>query len=251
MNDDSRGAVSATQELESEPVPGAGDAPSFAAIGNRIDALAARHPEHRPTWVDSVLLLGSTLLPLALLLPLLWIEDEAHGRWVLVALVVQWASVLLFASRKLRSLRRRFRDAHRHFADELDDDFSAFRDVIDWLARYPVEALASRMRYVRLRRETLLYRLGLVTGGLDKLGILPLVVAAWLQFKDLRLQNITDLGSINLVGIVLLALLATAYLASWWLLRLSTRLDVCAALLHEALLARGERERGGESREPS
>jgi len=66
----------------------------------------------------------------------------------------------------------------------LDADYVGYRQLVDWLCSFPPQEVARRQRYLRDRKATLGYRLGLFTGGMERLGVLPVLVVLYLQFKD-------------------------------------------------------------------
>jgi hypothetical protein len=117
----------------------------------------------------------------------------------------------------------------------LDKDYVAFREYVAWLGEFPNAEIGRRLRYIRDRKEMMSYRLGLFTGGLERFGIFPLLVALYLQFKDWRFGDWSALGRVNMLGGLLLWALLLAYIGGWFLIRLRTRLDTYEALLAERL----------------
>lgn len=73
-------------------------------------------------------------------------------------------------------------------AKQLDHDRVYIESVLDWLARFPASELARSERVARLHLGQLTAKIGLLAGGVEKLGVLPVFVSGFLfvrQWKDL------------------------------------------------------------------
>lgn len=79
-----------------------------------------------------------------------------------------------------------FAKERREFADQLDFDMVHHQALIDWLRTYPAEQLEKMAEYAEDRLERLKEKHPLLTGGLEKLGALPVLAALYLQFKNLH-----------------------------------------------------------------
>lgn len=158
-----------------------------------------------------------------------------------VGLWIIWGSLLvemigLLGSFVLQVVRnwKAIRQSKRDYARELDHDYGEAARVISFLVQWSPTELHRALRYVRRRKAALIYRLGLMTGGVERLGALPVLVALYIQFKDWEFGDWAALGEINLLGGLLLWALLLIYLGSWYLIRLRLRLDVYEFLLDEA-----------------
>lgn len=77
--------------------------------------------------------------------------------------------------------------------------------------------------------------MGLFSGGMERLGFVPVLALLYVQFKDWKLGDWGAFAKINAVGAVLLWGLLLSYLASWWGVSRKTRVDPYESLLREAL----------------
>lgn len=114
---------------------------------------------------------------------------------------------------------------------QLDDDIVHFRQIGEWLATFPRDALDERLRFVRSVSARLTAKAGLLAGGLDKLGVIPIVVAVCLQLRTYVDGNATLPVWQAVVGLFLAVTYLIAFLAS--LMRL--RLQLYEAMLADAL----------------
>lgn len=146
---------------------------------------------------------------------------------LLIALAI---GVFLVVRREWRTFYR----AHDKLSRELDRDYEQWRELVAAMRRFSRAELARRLRYLSSRRSSLSYRLGLVTGSVQRLGILPVLAILYLQFKDWRFGDWQAFGQVNLLGGLLLWALFLTYLLSWWVVGLGTRWDAYEALLIEA-----------------
>jgi hypothetical protein len=151
----------------------------------------------------------------------------------LVVEIVSFAvAILLMIRREWHQFRRQ----RRAFSQELEADYVTFRKYVAWLRTYPAEEIAQRLRYLQSRRNMMVYRLGALTGGVERLGILPVVVALYFQFKDWRWGDWSALLDVNWVSGILLWAALLVYAGGWWIIRLKSRLDSYEALLTEATM---------------
>jgi hypothetical protein len=186
------------------------------------------------------LVLGASIVPMSLLLVSSALP-EGSAVWVrLAAVVMQWICVALFLFFSLRRLPHAFRNAHEQFAREMDDGLARRRETLAWLGQFDVQSLREHQRYVSERTRRFPRRLGLILGGVDKLGILPIIALAYVQFKDVRPGELLSLANVHSLGIVLLSALLLLYAGGWWLMRLALRLETYDEILSAAV---DERER--------
>lgn len=162
------------------------------------------------------------------------------GRLALVlaasALVVELIGLGIGVVCMIRREWRSFRLPHAQFSRELDQAYTFYRELVTSLSKFPRAELQRHLRYLKARKATLVYRTGLFTGSMERLGVLPILVVLYVQFKDWEFGNWASLwANVHLVGGLLLWALLLAYMGSWWLIRLRSRLDVYEVLLDEAL----------------
>lgn len=141
------------------------------------------------------------------------------------------AASVLYLVRNWRAIR----ESHRSFAAECDADYKQYRELIRWLEQFSIESREKRLRYLDDCRDRMGYRMGLFTGGWDKLGILPLIALLYYQFKDWEFGDWESLSGVNMLGGLLLWALLLSYLAAWALVRFKSRLDSYATALRESL----------------
>lgn len=67
---------------------------------------------------------------------------------------------------------------------QLDHDHAHLQSILRWLATFPADALAERLRTVQLAERQIAAKLGLLAGGVDRLGFLPVLVSAYLFFRN-------------------------------------------------------------------
>lgn len=139
-------------------------------------------------------------------------------------------SLVLMAFREWNN----FRHSRRTYAQELDHDYVLYREYVAALRKFPEKEREARLRYVRDRRQVMTQRMGLFLGGLEKLGVLPLLVALYIQFKDWEWGDWNALTQINAVQGLLIWALFLCYAAGWHLISLRSRIDAYELLLAEA-----------------
>lgn len=137
---------------------------------------------------------------------------------------------------RMRRELRDFKMPHAQYARELDESYTSYRELACELNVFPRVELQRLLRYLKARRNSLAYNTGLLSGNVERLGLLPVLAMLYVQFKDWTFGDWTSLwSSVHLVGGSLLWAIFLVYLGSWWLVRLRMRLDVYQAFLEEAL----------------
>ncbi|AWH39260.1 hypothetical protein C1929_10655 [Stenotrophomonas sp. ZAC14D1_NAIMI4_6] len=78
-------------------------------------------------------------------------------------------------------------------------------------------------------------RMGLMYGGLQRLGPFPLLVALYLQFRNWHWGDWTGVFDIGWAGVILIFAMVMLYLVGWILIAQRTRLDTYVSLLEASL----------------
>ncbi|SDQ25891.1 hypothetical protein [Pseudoxanthomonas sp. CF125] len=155
-------------------------------------------------------------------------------RIVRIGLILELAFFAISMAAFIRRNWKMFHASKRSYAKELDHDYGEYMRFLDWLRSYKEEDLSRKLMYIRDRKGSMTFRLGLLTGGVERLGVLPVLVALYFQFKDWEFGDWEALGQVNLAAGLLLWALLLLYLGGWWLIRLKLRLDTYEILLAEA-----------------
>lgn len=208
---------------------------TFAALEAKIAAL----PEgpvsalNTPGWIRRLSLVGLIGM-VAAFVPSLLVKVLTPQLWMLwlaqAGLAVMVAGFLPGFVRNLWVLAQEFRHHRAGSVAQFDHDVAQFRSLASWLAGYQREALESNLRYARMGHECLHSRLGMLVGGIERLGLLPVLVSLFVL-----LRNWQDL--LHLPGwLAILGLLAPIlWLIAWRGAEFSRRLHLYAFLLDEAL----------------
>jgi len=154
--------------------------------------------------------------------------------WGVGGVAVELAGFTVFLALFLRREWRSFRNSKRDYAIELDRDFGNYMGYVRQLRDYPRNQRDRLLRYIQARRKVMHSRMGLVTGGMERLGVIPLLAALYLQFKDWRLGDWAALGEVTFVQGLLAVSLLVIYVASWGLILLYSRTEAYELLLIEA-----------------
>lgn len=208
---------------------------TFALLDAQIEAL----PEgpvstlRSPRWMRPWTFVGLVGLALGLLpsLLILWLEPR---HWMLVLARGGLLIALIgFAPGFFRNLWTSLHEIRRRregLVQQFDHDVEQFCELADRLARYPRQTLEAQARYARLGHERLGSRLVMMVGGMERLGILPLLLAAIVV-----LRNWNDLTVAPTWLVVLAIMAAWMWIGGWWGAEFRRRLQLYEFLLEEAL----------------
>ena len=204
-----------------------------------LEAFIARHTQgnDEPLTIklDRYAILGAILSGALGALCGLLLHNQLGLRLVQIGLVLELLFVAAFLVSNARQAWLGYRHQHETFARELDQQLVQYNIIVDAIRGYPLAVIVTHLRYVRDRKSRFIYRHGLISGGLDKLGILPVLVAMYLQLKDWSFGDWKGLlDHVHGLGVVLLTILLMTYGLSWWGARAKGRLDLYEAVLMEA-----------------
>lgn len=152
------------------------------------------------------------------------------GSGVLIELVGMLISIALMLRREIPRLRR----GRAIYAADLERDYVLYNDMLSWLDEFPKSEVSARLRYISTRKRLMTFRTGLALGGLERLGVLPVLVALYFQFRDWEWGDWASLASVNLVEGLLIFAILLLYAMGWHLISLRVRLDSLEALLTES-----------------
>jgi len=168
---------------------------SFSELERRISALhegpiAVLDRPRWQYWCDLIggfgVILG--LLPgvlIQLLEPKLWM--------VTMAQTGLWTMILFFAPGVIRNLwafGRLVRRGKTQDAEQLDSDFVQMGTLQAWLAQIPLQTIERHLRFIQAARSRVGEKLALMGGGLDRFGILPLILAIGVQLKTVMTESL-------------------------------------------------------------
>lgn len=176
---------------------------------------------------------------LVALVPIVLVRFMPAAPWMISAvhlgfsvMVVAWLPVYV---RQLWTLGATLWKWRQEQAEQLDHDRPQFEAIMTWLRQQPADALTGCQRMVALTHRQLVAKLGLLAGGLDRLGILPAMAAAYLFLRNVG--NPLDMPTWEL--------LIAAFLILVWLIIVAAtlmriRLQLYESLLTEALATKAQ-----------
>ncbi|WP_367382314.1 hypothetical protein [Stenotrophomonas cyclobalanopsidis] len=164
-----------------------------------------------------------------------WIPERVLLLVALGCLVVEIGGFLLGGFLTLRREYRQYFQPRLSHALEMDSKFLQWQDVIAELRAYPRADREQRLRYVSIRQARMVDRMGLMYGGLQRLGPFPLLVALYLQFRNWHWGDWTGVFDIGWAGVILIFAMVMLYLVGWILIAQRTRLDTYVSLLEASL----------------
>lgn len=209
--------------------------PSFAELQHRIsempDGPAGMLDTPKPYRVLNVI---GGVGAIVALLPMVLIKVMTPAMWMVSMAQIGLAMMLMMwlpgFVRSIWALGWTMTRWKTDMVTQLDHDHLHLQSIVRWLATFPADVLEERLRTVQLAERQLVAKLGLLAGGVDRLGILPVLVSAylfirnWNQLLDLPIWQI-------LLGIFLMVL----YLISTTGSLMRIRLRLYESMLADAL----------------
>ncbi|MEW9573026.1 hypothetical protein ABQJ54_14815 [Rhodanobacter sp. Si-c] len=205
---------------------------TFAALDKRIEGLPLHPscqftPSRRVGW-------GSGVGFASALLGQIIAKTLPNSRWALAAvavlLVIELLGFFVAFTAQQPGLNMKPSSERRELAETLDFDMPHHEELIGWLRNFPRERLQVMSDFTGFRVERLRSKFPLLTGGLDKLGILPILVALFIQFKDMHWPP-----QVSWPEVFLFVLLMGVYWLSLLQVGVRFRLELYDMLLKKAL----------------
>ena len=162
---------------------------TFAVLNARIDALP-KFPEDstilpkKAKWGFVAAIAGALFALLSVKL----LPNNATYTPILsfIGIVVEIVGVVVTALSQVPKQWPTFANERREFAAELDFDLPNHLELVDWLRTFPLDQREKLNEFISYRHARMKEKLPMLTGNIEKLGALPVVIALYLQFKDMH-----------------------------------------------------------------
>jgi hypothetical protein len=207
---------------------------TFAGLDARIEALPespsdmAAFPK-KAKWGFSAVAAGALFALLCVKL----LPSNAMYTVVLAStgVAVEIAGVVIAAISQIPKRWPTFANGRRDFAEQLDFDLPHHLALIEWLRTFPLDQREALSEFISYRHERMKEKLPMLTGSIEKLGALPVVIALYLQFKDMQWPPHP-----SWVEIFLIFVLVLGYWLSVMQIGVRLRLQLYETLLRKALM---------------
>ncbi len=162
---------------------------TFAALNARIEALPEYPPDQtifpkKAQWGFAMGVVGGLFALLcAKLLPSNTIYTASL---IAIGVVVEAIGVVLAAIAQIPKRWPTFANERSDFAERLDFDLPDHLALVEWLRTFPLDQRKKLSEFVSYRHERMKEKLPMLTGSIEKLGALPIIIALYLQFKDMH-----------------------------------------------------------------
>lgn len=152
-----------------------------------------------------------------------------------ICLLIEVAGFLVGGLLTAKREWRQYAKPRLSHAEEMDAEFNRWQDLIKMLRQFPRSQREERLRFVIALRQGMTERMGLIYGGLQKLGPFPVLVALYIQFRNWEWGDWAGAFDVNLLGGLLIFAMVFMYALGWVLMAVRTRLDTYVNLLEAAL----------------
>ena len=217
---------------------------TFSWLYEQVQKRAGKSIYPKPSgvekWSFRLGLLAAGLGLLAAAVPAAVLPARQATLVALVCLLVEIGGFLIGAVLTARREWRQYAKPRLSHAREMDADFGHWVRLIEELRQFPREQLAERLRFVTALRQSMTERMGLMYGGLQKLGPFPVLIALYLQFRNWEWGDWAGAFDVNLLGGLLIFAMVLLYAVGWLLVAMKTRLDTYVSLLEAGLMPAAE-----------
>lgn len=164
-----------------------------------------------------------------------WLPVGAVLQVVIACLAIEIGGFVVGGALAARREMRQFSQPRLSHAKEMDGDFAHWQAVVTELRDFPRIERERRLRYVSALRTNMIERMGMMYGGLQRLGPFPLLIALYVQFRGWKWGDWASVFDVSLLGALLIFGMVLLYVVGWMLISLRTRLDTYVALLEGSI----------------
>jgi len=218
---------------------------TFSWLFEKVQGYAAQsiHPkpsrlEKGGTWVG-VVATGLGLLTAAL--PDSLFPAGSQIMILMGCLLTEIVGFLLSFVLMLKREGRQYIRPRLTHAAEMDGDFAYWAYLVDQLRAFPRDEREQRLRFASTLRQGMTERMGLVFGGLQKLGFFPVLGALYLQLRTWKWGDWAGAFDVNPIAAVLIFGIVLLYALGWVLVGIRTRLETYVNLLEASLAEQSAR----------
>ncbi|HEL3737136.1 TPA: hypothetical protein UMU63_002073 [Stenotrophomonas maltophilia] len=187
------------------------------------------------TWSFRAGIVAAVVGVLSSQLPDRWVPLTVTSPFVTACLVVELSSFVVAGILAARRGIRQFSQPRLSHAQEMDTEFAHWQVVITDLRCFPRVERERRLKFVSTLRTNMIERMGMMYGGLQRLGPFPLLIAFYLQFRGWKWGDWASAFDISLLSALLIFGMVLLYAVGWMLIGLRTRLDTYVALLEGSI----------------
>lgn len=165
-------------------------------------------------------------------------------RWVPVSILLPITAICLlveiggFAVNSILAVCRQYRQyiqPRLSHAKEMDSEFKQWQVVVSELRGFPRIEREERLRYITALRTGMTDRMGLLYGGLQRLGPFPLLIALFVQYRAWKTSGWAGVFDVGWPGGILIFFMVLLYVTGWLLISQRTRLETYLNLLEASL----------------
>lgn len=164
-----------------------------------------------------------------------WISASILLPITALCLVVEVGGFAINAALAAQRQYRQYLQPRLSHAKEMDSEFSHWESVLADLRCFPRRQREQRLRYITALRTGMVDRMGLLYGGVQRLGPFPLLIALYVQYRSWRENGWTGAFDVGLPGGILIFFMVSLYVMAWLLISQRTRLDTYINLLEASL----------------
>lgn len=202
---------------------------TFSSLDARIESLpehpASARPGGRVGWASAIAIAAAVS---ALLLLKVFPGNPTAVVIALALMAVEMGAFAVAMTATLPTMHPA--RERREFAEMLDHDLPHHQAMVAWIGQYPREQRQAMAAFASHRLERFRSKLPLLTGSVESLGVLPLLGALFLQFKDMHWPPHPSWPEVLLIsGLMLFYWLSLLQISVRW------RLELYEALLKKSL----------------
>ncbi|HGK7304060.1 TPA: hypothetical protein ACJ509_001942 [Stenotrophomonas maltophilia] len=164
-----------------------------------------------------------------------WVPVSVLLPATLICLVIEVGGFAVHGALSAKRQYQQYLQPRLSHAKEMDSEYLQWESVLADIRQFPRSQREQRLRFVSSLRTSMVDRMGLLYGGVQRLGPFPLLIAFYVQYRSWQKNGWAGVFDVGLAGGILILFMVLLYVMAWLLISQRVRVETYISLL-EAFL---------------
>lgn len=164
-----------------------------------------------------------------------WVPVSVLLPATLICLVIEVGGFAVHGALSAKRQYQQYLQPRLSHAKEMDSEYLQWESVLADIRQFPRGQREQRLRFVSSLRTSMVDRMGLLYGGVQRLGPFPLLIAFYVQYRSWQKNGWAGVFDVGLAGGILILFMVLLYVMAWLLISQRVRVETYISLLEASL----------------
>ncbi|MBK0013663.1 hypothetical protein [Stenotrophomonas sp. S41] len=164
-----------------------------------------------------------------------WVPVSVLLPATLICLVIEVGGFAVHGALSAKRQYQQYLQPRLSHAKEMDSEYLQWESVLADIRQFPRSQREQRLRFVSSLRTSMVDRMGLLYGGVQRLGPFPLLIAFYVQYRSWQKNGWAGVFDVGLAGGILILFMVLLYVMAWLLISQRVRVETYISLLEASL----------------